>query len=358
MKHFSSFGPEVLNLPIFRFLPNRPPEIGAVRGPDGTVSNVRESGGGGNARSIVQAEAARGRRECAWQISCLTPAQWKPHLYPPVLSERLGRSRQELGGLGISKAALPASQRHRVHQLVKSHGNKEPVVTLPATSGGEQMPMTGGRAEEGEGGEVAAEENHPNNNDEEEDRTALFTSSVATTATTTTTTPNNLSSSSISANALGDTLGLDPTVSGVTYSKLGGIYGHFFRDLSEDVRALVLERYQHNKQLIRLEGHATTPVAATATTTTTPALPPSMTQTQPRPSFQPKTNLSRLRTRIQAEKEGLAEPDRGTMTPSEMREEVIISNKRIEQWTIRLQRVRRQYMIIHDMLIYGNVYNH
>lgn len=40
---------------------------------------------------------------------------------------------------------------------------------------------------------------------------------------------------------------------GVKYKKLGGIYGHFFNDLSPGVRELVMGRYKENKELIRDE---------------------------------------------------------------------------------------------------------
>ena len=37
------------------------------------------------------------------------------------------------------------------------------------------------------------------------------------------------------------------------FLKLGGIYGHFFNDLSENVKQMVLSKYNDNKYLIQLE---------------------------------------------------------------------------------------------------------
>lgn len=260
VKHFSTLGRQVRSLMIFRALPSH---CGATL-----------------------------------QIRALTPAQWRPQLYPPALSERLGRDHQQLGALGVSEGAQPDNQRWRLQKLsaapfdvnsttVGSHDDSRPVTST-----------------------VGVDSSVVSSRTDATDRSALRRP----------------------GRELVDSIGLHESVSGVQYAKLGGIYGHFFNDLSSDVRAMVLERYQNNKELIRIVAPAAEPAPLQAF------------PDQPQPSFQPKTNLSMLRAKIKANHE-LGEADRGSANQDEMRDEVMLSNKRIHLLALRLQRIRRIHMV-------------
>ncbi len=215
-------------------------------------------------------------------IDARTPSQWRPELYAPLLSERLGSSHVELRNLQVDDAAKPSKQRLRVKKLTTVPDPRlTPNGALPPLP---KSPPNSGRP------------------------------------------------------ALSDTLGLEAAVSGVKYAKLGGIYGHFFNDLSPGIREMVMHKYRDNKHLIQAEGNVNVhEVAETkrrakalAIELGTPAVD----------TFQPHTNLSALRAKAVAST-SLSEYDKGTSSEAAMMEEVNVSGKRIERVVVRLQRIRR-----------------
>lgn len=271
-RHVSTFGPNVLSLNLFTFLRNPGP------------------------------------KEVMLQIKAITPSQWKPSVYPAILSERLGKDHQHVATLGVPNAAKPPQQKRRVQKLTTSLSTS----ALPSAA-----PPTIVTVGDSKNGSVVSSLHSVASDDMS---TALSVSEAS----------ESLPSDMQLQPELAETLGLHESISGVRYAKLGGIYGHFFNDLSQDVRAMVLERYQSNKHLIRLETHADPNVARDIT-----AIP-----LEEEPSFKPKTNLSVMRAKAQVEA-NLLPPDRGTTNQEQMREEVLLSSRKIELLAIRLQRIRR-----------------
>ena len=59
-----------------------------------------------------------------------------------------------------------------------------------------------------------------------------------------------------SVNSLTEALGLDSSISGISYGKkVGGIYGHFFSDLPVSIKGMLVKKYKENKLLIQTEGN-------------------------------------------------------------------------------------------------------
>ena len=282
-------------------------------------------------------------------VSALTPSQWRPEIYNPPVSERLGPAHLGLRTLQIMNSAKPKSQKIRVKKLttVVDHyqhqremlieqvakekeakreakaagGSKRGISSPPhqqlnghrplssgesvgslGTAGGEMQPVAGdfgapsggrrsGEKGDGEGG------------------------------------------SRTKGAIMADSLGLDPAVSGVRYKKLGGIYGHFFNDLSPSVKEMVMNRYKNNKDLIRDESN-------TEVLELHAKLKKERLDRQSGDSGVPLTNLARMRAKVAANSvSGLG--DRGTESEMEMMQEVNISNLKMERIAVRLQRQRR-----------------
>ena len=120
-----------------------------------------------------------------------TPSQWRPELYKPLVSERLNSSHVGFRSLNLAEGTKPKSVSRRVRKLA---------VTADFSDGPGATTFPKG---------------------------------------------NNQGTAN-----LGDTLGVNPLVSGVKYKDLGGMYGHFFNDLSPGVKQMVLQKYKDNKHLI------------------------------------------------------------------------------------------------------------
>eukprot|EP01038_Epipyxis_sp_PR26KG_P013030 gene13030-17462_t len=210
-------------------------------------------------------------------IDARTPSQWKPAIYAPLLSERIGKAHIGLSSLEILQAAKPKNIKNRVKKLstVVDHST-----TLPNIF-------------------------HNNNNSD------------------------YISKSEKSGLTLSDTLGMDPSVSGIKYKKLGGIYGHFFNDLSNDVKEMVMKKYKDNKSLIQLES----------------TLIVDQSDNNKKSKNEPH---SFMKTKL-FNAQHLAEYDKGTGSEAEMMDEINISNHRMERIVIRLQRLRR-ITLIHRLM--------
>jgi hypothetical protein len=226
------------------------------------------------------------------QISALTPSQWRPDQYQPILSERLGQSHSNLQHLQIDTNVKPSKQKKRVKKLTTTiHGNKS--MAAPTIQKGQ----------------------------------------------TTKDTPKN---------SMADTLGLDPSVSGVTYDQLGGIYGHFFNDLSSDVRDMVINKYKDNKELIRVVDKQPSSIEQRNNKGSHLIGSKSSKHAEDEHCFQPRTTLAKLRGKLNIDGTK-GDIDSGTSNQDEMREEILISNKRIEMAAIRIQRIRRINMLIRSI---------
>jgi hypothetical protein len=278
MKGFSHFGENVCHLPIFRFLD--------------TSNN--------NNTSTV------------FLITAITPSQWRPNDYRPPLSERLGETHLGAAVLQVAAAAKPKSQKERIKKLttpVKADNgflSSSFPAPAPASAASNSRPTT------------SENNNNPPSSSPGKEKNP------------TTTNPNQV---------IADSLGLDPSISGVKYKKLGGIYGHFFNDLSTEVRDLVMLKYENNRELIRDESRAPPPKKD-----------PFTIQPEEELTFQPKTNAHRFKTKAQIMKDGLN--DKGTTNMIEMNEEINISNRRMILAAIRIQRIRRQNLYTRLVKLY------
>jgi stress-induced morphogen len=282
-------------------------------------------------------------------ITALTPSQWRPNEYKPLISERLGATHLGMPSiLEVNTATKPKAQKERVKKLT----------SLPD-----------------KGLSSSHQQDH------------------------------HISSSKIPSSAgLSDSLGVDPSISGVKYKKLGGIYGHFFQDLSPEIRELVMLKYENNRELIKDESRvipsskpsilldptqveaerklqelanlANSAVSLHQSSSGNNSSNVSVTNKDPQDDVPPsagdnnsitkegsltasegtkkeKTTTTKKKkepvsaavkwkgskTRNTGGIEGLS--DIGTKNPLEMREEVLISARRIELLAIRLQRIRR-----------------
>jgi stress-induced morphogen len=311
LKLASIFGPTVCGLPLFRFL---------LPGDDTPLHLM---------------------------VDARTPSQWRPTIYKPPLSERLGTAHNDLRALQINPAAKPRSHQVRVkklttvvdhqmlHQLELSqhhtsgggskHGGKR-----GSTSGSASSSLSGTGTSTGAmiplpGTPLAIEDAHMGSALDDEGSLDTHQSHTS---------HSGLASPEKTSQVAKhlDSIGLDAAVSGVKYKKLGGIYGHFFNDLSSDIKELVMLKYKDNKNLIRDESnleimkfHEKMKKEAHAETN------------------QPVTNISRMRAKQSAAALS-GEYDKGTATEAEMMQEVNISNLKLERAAVRLQRIRRMYV--------------
>lgn len=267
MKFTSTFGSQVTQLPFFQFLPF-------------TIPNVHPT-------------------TTKFLFIPLTPAQWRPELYQPILSERIGQTRNFLTTIQMDPYTKPIIQKKRIQKLTTA---KE---TSTSTS-------------------------------------ALFSKPAK---------KPSKKQSNLPKRVMNESLGLDQTVSGVTYNQVGGIYGHFFEDLSVSVKDMVLLRYEDNKDLIRRECHGDPTKGSSANDKDNYLADPhkiiaDMEAREKASMGKPKTNATRFQTKSQKEAsyEHTGEPDKGTNNTSEMKEHILISNKLIEWMAIRMQRMYRVYV--------------
>lgn len=275
-------------------------------------------------------------------INCLTPAQWRPEIYKPLISERLGKTHKDLQALQVSTIAKSNSQKVRLRKLTTEVAPKYNTheTTFQRTGTGSEGDS---RLQHSRSEPIIPPSSAPNNEiqdaslapsqDESKEDDSIgkeFMEEVEEAVDTRTSSSKNGKKKKVN---MGDTLGLDASVSGVTYSKLGGIYGHFFNDLSDDVRTLVLERYKNNKELIRAF-----PIGGKEREEA------EMKLKKDEDTFKPRTNLSRMRKKIH-DKANLGEEDHGTASQAEMRDDVLISNRKIELIAVRLQRIRRMHQL-------------
>jgi len=209
-------------------------------------------------------------------VDTRTPSQWKPDLFEPPLSERHGLAHVDLRASQIAAAAQPRGQKMRIKKLTTVVSEQMlHQLDLQTNHGGKKAEAAGGLAE---------------------------------------------------------SLGLHDAVSGVKYKKLGGIYGHFFNDLSPAIKELVMSKYKDNKTLIRDESN-----------TSIMDFHKVAKEQAHKDMHQPKTTMSMMRAKQEASAVS-GEYDKGTATEHEMFEEVSCANFRMERAALRLQRVRRMYL--------------
>ena len=202
-------------------------------------------------------------------VEARTPSEWRADLYLPQTSERYGKTHLSITNSSIPKEVKPASHMEKIKKLAYVPDGKSKLFKSSS-----------------EKGKVGGEKI-----------------------------------------SLSETLGMDPEVSGLRYKKTGGIYGHFFKDLSPLVKDMLLERYTSNKIMIQQESNK-------------PVNRKEENKKKKVDTFQPKTTMSMLRKKIE-DNSNFPEYDKGTNSESEMMDELFLSAKRVERVTIRCQRMWR-----------------
>lgn len=205
-----------------------------------------------------------------------SPSEWRPELYIPPISERFGQSHIGMTSGGVLKEVRPAANIKRMKNLTM---NKD---------------------------KMALKRQHEQSKEQKRDNDG----------------PVPLNELPQHLRNLGETLGMDPSLT--PYKKKGGVYGHFFTDLTPAMRDLVLDRVKFNKHKIQMEGFK---------------VPEEKKKKKKKDTFQPVTGMSKLRDKLNAQI--TADYDKGTATEEEMIEEVYVSAKEIERAAIRLQRIWR-----------------
>jgi stress-induced morphogen len=196
LKHFSYVGKHVRNLPIFTF-PNT----------DVNPLNL--------------------------MIEPMTPSQWRPQLYSPPLSERYGKSHNEFRSQQVVVAAKPKAQRQRIKTLSMTNNTSSTSMTsFPFFSSSSSVPHSATTSSPLSLGPAGPASPHSPSSQLNTQRIKqeLYQSSA-------------------------ELLGLDSHIlSQQFHKKTGGVYSHFFKDLSPGIKSLVMSRYLENKQLIQKEG--------------------------------------------------------------------------------------------------------
>jgi hypothetical protein len=209
-------------------------------------------------------------------IEAKTPSQWRPDDFIAPASERFGRTHVDSNASHVPKSLQKAKQTERIKKLAH----------------------------------VATEA----------DRFAAMSSEKKKLV------------SSKSVNSLTEALGLDSSITGISYGKkVGGIYGHFFSDLPQSIKEMVMKKYKENKTLIQNEGNHNY---------VEEALKNKGKKKKKKDENVPVTGMSKLRDKMLSQI-GQADPDVGTQTEAEMMEEVYIGARKMERAVIRLQRIRR-----------------
>lgn len=210
-----------------------------------------------------------------------SPSEWRPELYIPPVSERFGKSHIGMTSGGVLKEVRPTANLKRMKNLTLTK---------------DKMPHHHNN-----------HDSHHNNDHKKHDNDG----------------PVPIHELPQHIRTLGETLGMDPSLT--HYKKKGGVYGHFFTDLTPTMRNMVLDRVKHNKHMIQMEGFK----------------PPEDKKKKKKKvdTFQPVTGMSKLRDKLNAQI--TADYDKGTATEEDMIEEVYVSAKEIERAAIRLQRIWR-----------------
>jgi hypothetical protein len=205
-------------------------------------------------------------------IEAKTPSQWKPEEFIAPVSERYGRTHIESNASHVPKSLQKAKQTERIKLL--SH--------VPKASDRFDSPTkrsNGGKS---------------------------------------------------SVNSLTEALGLDASVSGITFGKkVGGIYGHFFSDLPSSIKEMLIKKYKENKMLIQHEGNKNYIEEGKKKK-----------KIKKKDENVPVTGMSKLRDKMLSQI-GQADPDVGTQTEADMMEEVYVGARKMERAVIRMQRIRR-----------------
>ncbi len=258
-------------------------------------------------------------------VECLTPSQWKPGIYPAPDSERFGKDHAYLSSSNVPKPALGKEQAKRVKLLTAKEDGLVTMATVNGTKKSHNQPHT---------------HSHNNHDSPSHSRAgspnmhhSKCTPSRQSTASEIPMSPEQRMAEEEEVvekerQVLAEALGLPSIVSGINFhKKVGGIYGHFFRDLPPSIKERVMEGFVAGKKLIQKEGFRKPE-------------PPEDKKKKKVDTFKPKTTISQLRKKVH-DAESMAPYDKGTESPEQMLEEVMIHAKKSERMAIRMQRIWR-----------------
>jgi stress-induced morphogen len=286
-------------------------------------------------------------------ISAKTPSQWRPELYGLSLKEKFGAS-----AVGVTSSAMhTVAHKHadtkaiknRVSMLAHAHGsssasslfgsnnirgsmiakqgavntnNRRSTVTNANQETGKKRGSVKGKVES------FLPPIHPNaaHTDTHADANPLANMSLADT---------------LGLPGLHETMALAAAEGRIgAVPKIGGVFGHFFEDLSPGIRKMVLEKVNENKILIQRAGHNDYydhPHGDNA-----------LDHASVGDSISNHSNRITRYKKMRARRRGhkvIGDYDVGTQGPEEMWEEFQISAKHTEKLVMRLQRIRRMAVL-------------
>lgn len=283
IKMASAFGENVCNLPIFRYL------------------------------------YADHFNSVTFLIDARTPSQWKPDIFEPPLSERYGSDHNSVRSGFLPNIILATAQKKTIKKIATAtklepiHGAKkksamldqledsaaDELIDVPDVKLDDEEDSDGGIADR-EGGEPMSSS-----------RSAVSVQSDVQPS-------SGRSAELVMINSKSEKVVIKKK------TKEGGVYGHFFNDVSPDIRTLMMQGYKENKKLIQREG----------------TKKPLRKAGEEEDSFTPNTQFTQMRKKMEGADHRSAY-DVGTRSETEMMEQYNIQNLLVERVAIRLQRIWR-----------------
>jgi hypothetical protein len=305
-------------------------------------------------------------------IMAKTPSQWKPDLYSLSLSEKYGSS-----AVGITSTAMlltanqhadPRAIKKRVSLLAKSGMNRHRGSALNTELFNNTNIRGSLLAKKGLNDRVGG---HPTNPVKGETASTQEQTAMATKELPFLPPINDKYNASLPSggktltihnnHSLADSIGLAPEVSGINYKKVGGVFGHFFADLSPGIRSLVLEKVNENKvliqgagynnyynrrqpSLIKADGSGTQHEGQVSHVIAAPGI---LSTHAEQGSHSNKVALNNNR-RQKARRKGYriqADYDTGTHNEREMWDHFQMQTQALEKLVVRMQRIRRLHVL-------------
>lgn len=206
----------------------------------------------------------------------LTPSQWDSKLYPPIMTERYGPSHNFLQNLGIDSSATFKEQKDRVKLIVDSEpmpieekdkpkkqittkkldkntkklntSIKKLSTTSATKSNNDKDKLNNAHMSQTQKIEKKANEISELVEANKKLHHSNSTSSISTVSTDVQSSYTSLDF--VKETPLSDSLGISQNLSKVKYDKIGGIFGHFFHDISSEIREKILMKYKDNEELL------------------------------------------------------------------------------------------------------------
>jgi stress-induced morphogen len=276
-------------------------------------------------------------------VEARTPSQWKPNAYAPPLSERFGSDHNSLRSGFLPAIVLATAQKKSIKAIANPASTKLEPINDNKPQKQQQKKKKNSMLDELESAGAEEEEELDlggNLDDEDEDgeesrgRSAsaddMSGEPLATGRSVMITGRSESGACSTARSVDNVVVMLNSNSEKVVIKKKkkeGGVYGHFFNDVSPDIRSLMMQGYKDNKKLIQREGTKKAPRKIAT------GLPEEDSHT-------PQTTLSKMKKKMEGSDHKSAY-DKGTKSETEMMDHYNISNLFVERAAIRLQRIWR-----------------